>query len=264
VVNDSGSIPVKISSSNLLDHHGMRIGRVLIIRDISQLMEMELQLERSRRMAALGKMAAGIAHEIRNPLGTLRGFAHYFGSRAGEDKESKSYADLMVSEVDRLNHNISGLLQFARPREPQKKIVLLEELLKKTQTLMEGDCIDSSITISVHAPPGLEVVADPDLLLQVLMNLLKNGINASGEGGSITVHAQERNGDVAIRVTDNGEGMTEEECERMFDPFFTTKKTGTGLGLAVSHQIIEQHRGSFEVTSTKNVGTEITIVLPSG
>ncbi len=255
-------IPVKISSSSLVDHDNQIIGSVLIIRDMSQLMEMEQQLERSRRMAALGKMAAGIAHEIRNPLGTLRGFAQFFGAKACDDTESKGYADLMVSEVDRLNQNISGLLQFARPREPQKQIVKVDEFIAKTITLMEADFTTHKVTLHSKCNANIELWADPDLLLQVFLNLLKNSISAIEESGEISLIVKEESEEVVFSVIDTGKGMTEQERERMFDPFFTTKENGTGLGLAVSHQIIEQHNGSFEVRSTQNQGTEIKIFLP--
>jgi two-component system sensor histidine kinase HydH len=260
--NDGKKIPVKISGSSLVDHDDQIIGSVLIIRDMSQLLEMEQQLERSRRMAALGKMAAGIAHEIRNPLGTLRGFAQFFGVKAGNDTESKGYADLMVSEVDRLNQNISGLLQFARPREPQKETVKVDALIAKAIALMEGDVSTNNVNLHCECNTHIELQADPDLLLQVLLNLLKNSISAIQESGGISLSVREEADQIIFSVTDTGRGMTEKERERMFDPFFTTKKTGTGLGLAVSHQIIEQHNGSFEVASSPEKGTEINIILP--
>ncbi len=259
---DGRRIPVKLSGSSLLDHDGQTIGSVLIMRDMSQIMEMEQQVERSRRMAALGNMAAGIAHEIRNPLGTLRGFAQFFGAKAGDDAESKGYADLMVSEVDRLNQNISGLLQFARPREPQMIRVRVDDLFIKIFALMESDFISHKLTFHWDRNTSIELDADPDLLLQVLLNLLKNSISSTPERGEINLQAKERNDNVCISVTDTGEGMTEQECQKMFDPFFTTKRSGTGLGLAVSHQIIEQHEGSFEVSSAPGLGTKITLLLP--
>jgi len=259
---DGRSIPIKVGASSLVNNDGEVIGTVLIIRDMTAIKEMEQQLERSRRMAALGKMAAGIAHEIRNPLGTLRGFAHYFGNQPGVTEESKSYADLMVSEVDRLNRNISGLLQFARPREPQFAVIDLDQLISKTVALMEGDFAEGELNFHWQCNTGIRFEGDPDLLLQVLMNLLKNSIHASSVGGEVTLVGSEDEHVVRITVSDTGSGMNEQEKEKMFDPFFTTKKTGTGLGLAVSHQIVEQHRGVFEVETTPGKGTDITILLP--
>jgi two-component system sensor histidine kinase HydH len=264
VGTNGGIVPVSINCSNLVNHDGGKIGKVLIIKDMRAIQEMEMQLERSRRMAALGRMAAGIAHEIRNPLGTLRGFAHFFGRQPGAGEEVKRYADLMVSEVDRLNTTVSGLLQFARPREPQMQLVKLDELLTKTAALMASDLAGRGLRFQCRTDTGIRCTGDPDLLLQVLMNLLKNSISATAEGGAISLTAVEDVQTVKLIVTDSGCGMNEQERERMFDPFFTTKNTGTGLGLTVSHRIIEQHKGVFEIRSATGAGTTITIILPKG
>ena len=261
--SDGRNVAVKIGGSSLLDSEGNTIGTVLVIRDMSLIRDMELQLERSRRMAALGKMAAGIAHEIRNPLGTLRGFAHYFGNKDGATQESKGYAALMVSEVDRLNRNVSALLQFARPRDLQFVSVNLDALIAKTVALMESDFANHALNFHWQCNTDVTVEADPDLLLQVLMNLLKNSISATASGGEISITGSEDEHHVRIIVSDTGDGMTEQECEKMFDPFFTTRKSGTGLGLAVSHQIIEQHQGVIEVETVKGQGTTMTVVLPT-
>lgn len=261
-MEDGRRLPLTISWSPLHNTQGEPIGTVLVIRDMTMIRNMEQQLERSRRMVALGKMAAGIAHEIRNPLGTLRGFAHYFGSRPEATNKSREYAELMVSEVDRLNRNVSGLLQFARPREPSFVTVSLEELIRKTLALMESDFARRELHVHWQCATPIQLEADPDQLLQVLMNLLKNSVSATAPGGEVSLSGTEDEGQVRITVTDNGSGMTDQERERMFDPFFTTKKTGTGLGLAVSHQIIEQHQGSLVVETVPGEGTSITIVLP--
>jgi two-component system sensor histidine kinase HydH len=260
--SDGRIIPLRISCSPLVNHEDARIGKVLVIRDMSSIRNMEIQLERSRRMAALGKMAAGIAHEIRNPLGTLRGFAQFFGSKPGTAEDNRKYSNLMISEIDRLNLTVSGLLQFSRPREPQLQQVSVDALFAKTIMLMEADLADNDIEFSCQINTGVTLTADPDLLLQVLMNLLKNSINASSSGAKISLKCEDDDHHVRISVSDSGSGMSESEREKMFDPFFTTTRTGTGLGLAVSHQIIDQHQGTFEVVTEKDKGTTITMVLP--
>jgi len=262
VTGDGKNIPVKIGGSVLVNSEGESIGTVLVIRDMSLIMDMEQQLERSRRMAALGTMAAGIAHEIRNPLGTLKGFAHYFGNQPGTTEESKNYAKLMESEIDRLNRNISGLLQFARPREPNVVKVTLDELITKTVALMEQDFSARGLNFHYQCNTGVRIYTDPDMLMQVLLNLLKNGIAATPEGGEISLEITSDKEQVRITVSDNGKGMTDQESEKMFDPFFTTRKSGTGLGLAISHQIIEQLGGTFEVVTAAEAGTAVTVVLP--
>lgn len=262
VTCDGRNIPLHMSCSPLINHNDEKIGKVLIIRDMSSIKQMKLQLERSRRMAALGKMAAGIAHEIRNPLSTLRGFAQFFGGQPGTGEDGRKYSALMVSEIDRLNHTVSGLLQFSRPREPNFQRFPLEELVRKTVTLLKTDLENRSVQLDLQENPKIILNADPDLLLQVFMNLLKNSINATVPGATISLTSSEDKSFTRIAVTDNGCGMSEKERERMFDPFFSTTKTGTGLGLAVSHQIIEEHHGTFEVQTKKDQGTTVTIVLP--
>ncbi|MFV0435960.1 MAG: two-component system sensor histidine kinase NtrB [Desulfopila sp.] len=258
--SDGASIPVQITRSQLVDQRQMPIGQVLVVRDMRAIHELERQLERSRRLAALGKMAAGIAHELRNPLGTLRGFSQYFGKHA-DSTEGKEYAELMVSEVDRLNETISALLQFARPRDPQFKQCSLHELFTRAQLLMASDMKAGEITFTA-SQPAITLWADPDLLLQVLLNLLQNSIKATDPGGKVSLTATLQGKNIHIRVTDTGRGMTEQVRDHMFDPFFTTMQTGTGLGLAVSHQIIEQHRGSFVVRTMQGQGTTVTVILP--
>ncbi len=258
---DGVAVPVEISTSSLRDEQGNELGSVLLLRDLREIRAMQEQLNRSRRLASLGRMAAGIAHEIRNPLGTLRGFAQYFGSQATDDA-SKEYSALMVGEVDRLNETISSLLQFSRPRDPEFTEVNLDQLLEKTCKLLEYDFSESEIVLGRAFTCSSSIEADGDLLLQVLLNLLKNGIQVSKAGDMVTLSCEEDSDHAVITVTDTGCGMTTEEKEQMFDPFFTTKKTGTGLGLAVSYQIIEQHHGSFTVRSSPGRGTSISITLP--
>ena len=259
---DGHEIPVEISSSPLLDETGNKLGGVLLLRDLREIRAMEEKLSRSQRLASLGRMAAGIAHEIRNPLSSLRGFAQYLGSKAVDDA-SKECSVLMVGEVDRLNQSISTLLQFSRPREPEFSLIDMEQLITKTSKLLEYDFKETRITLAASSNCGGALEADGALLLQVLLNLLKNAIAASQADDTVTLSCvEDDNGMLRITVTDEGSGMTLQEQEQMFDPFFTTRKSGTGLGLAVSHQIIEQHQGTFMVQSSPGKGSSITLILP--
>ena len=262
VSNTSEPIPVKINSSPLLNHAGEANGQVLILQDLRQIRKIEQQLELSRRLASLGKMAAGIAHEIRNPLGTLRGFAQYFGKTAGDDSEGQQYAALMVSEVDRLNESISTLLQFARAPEPQKQMVEVPVLFAKIEQLLEADCLSAGVRLQKELDPEVQLFADPDLLLQVMLNLLQNAIWASSAGNMIELGIRQHGGDAHIWVKDYGLGMGEEVQRQIFDPFFSTRKKGTGLGLAISHQIVEQHNGRIGVISSEGQGTTMNLYLP--
>lgn len=260
---DGEAVPLKVSASHLRDRDGNLRGMVLILRDQREIRSMEEILERSRRHAALGRMAAGIAHEIRNPLGTLRGFAQYFDKLSDKDPQAKEYSELMVGEVDRLNRTVSALLQFARPRELELASVDLGEILRRTSRLLQDDLKAKNLTFKLDTPTeSNNFIADSDLITQILINLIQNAEAATEPGGLIRLGAEERNGNILFRVEDTGKGMTEEEQLLMFDPFFTTKKTGTGLGLAVVQQIVEQHSGRIDVLSKPGQGTHIEVVLP--
>ncbi len=261
-VPNGTSVPVKMGSAQLKDHLGKKIGRVLVMRDLGEIRSMEQQLEQSRRLAALGAMAAGIAHEVRNPLGTLRGLAHFFGSEDGASDACKEYSKFMISEVDRLNQLVTELLQFGAPREIHFDKVDVAAMVGKVITLLEKDFADKKINFAQKYEDSTELYGDPDLLIQTLLNLLNNSIQATPPGGTISLDIGCDRETCRLSVSDTGTGMSKETESKMFDPFFTTKKSGNGLGLAVSHRIVERHNGFFEINSVVNVGTTITMVLP--
>lgn len=260
---DGETIPLKVSASHLRDRDGHLRGMVLILRDQREIKAMEEALERSRRHAALGQMAAGVAHEIRNPLGTLRGFAQYFSRNSKQDAQAKEYAELMVSEVDRLNRTVSSLLQFSRPREPEVAEVNFSSIAQKCQTFVQEEVASKGVVLELQVPESdLRLYADPDLLQQVFLNLLQNSLAVTDATGSIVLGGEETDEIVHLWVRDTGKGMTSEEQAKMFDPFYTTRKDGTGLGLALVQQIVEQHHGRIEVTSDLGKGTCLSIILP--
>ncbi len=261
-LKDGNLLPVKMGSAQLLDHQGKKIGRVLVMRDVGEIRSMEQQLENSRRLAALGSMAAGIAHEVRNPLGTLRGLAHFFGSEEGASDACKKYSKFMISEVDRLNLLVTELLQFGAPRELKHDKIEVKTLVEKVVALLEKDFKEQGIRFVHRCDEDTDLYGDPDLLLQALLNLLKNSIQATPSGGEISLDIGKNGESSRIAVSDSGVGMTEETRRKMFDPFYTTKKKGTGLGLAVSHRIVERHHGHFEIQSVVDAGTTITMVFP--
>ncbi len=261
--DDGTAIPVRVSTSILHDRRGRVNGTVLIIRDVREVIEIERKLEESRRLSALGRMAAGIAHEIRNPLGTMRGFAQLFVRKFEGRPTEQEHARMMVDEVDRLDRTISSLLKFARPRDPEPEKVRLDCLVTETARFMSDDFITRGIDFHLDLPENeVSIMADPDLLRQVLLNLLHNALSATGRDGRIEAAVTARADGAVIRVSDSGCGMTSEERERMFDPFFTTRKDGTGLGLAVVHQIVSSHRGHIEVETVPGSGTTVRVLLP--
>ena len=257
------TVPLKVSASHLRDRDGNLRGMVLILRDQREIRAMEEALERSRRHAALGRMAAGIAHEIRNPLGTLRGFSQYFSTCSDQDEKAHEYADLMVDEVDRLNRTVSALLQFSRPREPDMVKVDLCSLARRAIVFIQPDADSHGIELKLDLQQSeIRVSADPDLLQQLLLNLLQNCLAATLEGGEIELGVKQLAGEVQLWVQDSGKGLSAEDQARMFDPFFTTRKEGTGLGLVMVQQIVEQHSGRIDVESEEGQGTCIRVTLP--
>ena len=199
-------------------------------------------LFRSERLAALGKMAAGVAHELRNPLSSIKGLALVLQSRFQENNGDRETATILVQEVERLNRSISELLDYARPQQLKKENFDIVQLLTKAVSLMRIDAETAGVELVTAFEDGLPPLnADEDKLTQVVLNLLLNGIQAMEDGGTLAVRVGATDRKIEIVVTDSGCGISEEDLGRVFDPYFTTKPDGTGLGMAMSAKIIEEH-----------------------
>jgi two-component system sensor histidine kinase PilS (NtrC family) len=264
-------------------------GHVVIFQDVTDVVAMERELRSSERLAAVGEMAAKIAHEIRNPLASISGSIQILRAKSGDetasDRDSGRLMDIVVRETDRLNGLITDFLMYSRPSPPSIKRIAARAVLCEVAELLEG-MRPENIEIVVAAPAELCVEADPDQLRQVIWNLAVNGLEAMPLGGRLVLDAhQEGGGDpaqaaappsrnevrravrdgsvrVAVGVSDTGEGMSPAVQERMFEPFFTTKRAGTGLGLATVYRIAEGHGGSVEIDSELGAGTRIRVWLP--
>jgi two-component system sensor histidine kinase HydH len=256
-------VPLAVSISPLAGERGETLGAVVLLRDLRPLKALQQRVERTERLAALGRLAAGVAHEIRNPLGAIRGLVQYFQATWKEDTEQRLYLDVIVREVDRLNRVVSDLVEFARPREPQREPHHLGEVVRHAVTLVQADVRTKGLHI-VHAlddtlPP---LLVDRDLVLQALLNILLNAIEAMQPGGMLTIRLVEHPAWAELVVQDTGRGIPADHLGRLFDPFFTTKPQGTGLGLAIAHSIIQAHEGQIVVESIPGHGTTVTIRLP--
>jgi len=232
----------------------------------TSLTSLEKEVETSRRLASLGRLAAGVAHEIRNPLSSIKGFATYFKERYRDNPDDQKTSEIMIQEVDRLNRVITQLLEFARPPVIQKKRVSLQSLIQHSLKMIERQASAKKIQILSHLPSEIqEVELDPDGINQVLLNLYLNAVEATDQGGTLSValFADQDSRSVKITVSDTGMGIGKEDLERIFDPYFTTKQTGTGLGLAIVHKIIEAHGGEVRAESEIGRGTTVTVVLPA-
>ncbi|MBN2282451.1 MAG: PAS domain-containing protein [Deltaproteobacteria bacterium] len=258
------TLPLDVTATILEEDDGTFLGHVFLIRDLTEIRKLRREIERSQRLASLGRLAAGIAHEIRNPLSSIKGFATYFGERYRDVPEDRDTAQIMVEEVDRLNRVIGELLEFARPMNIQLRETSLPELVQHAVKLVEEQARDRNITLAVHAGSEIPAVpVDPDRFNQVLLNLYLNSIQAMEDGGLLTTNIIP-NGprEVSIIVTDTGKGIPRKDLGKIFDPYFTTKPSGTGLGLAIVHRIIEAHEGTLRVESEPGKGTTVRISLP--
>ena len=235
-----------------------------------KLIESQALVERHEKLAALGVLAAGVAHEIRNPLTAIKARLYTQQKALAPASRERADAEFISREIDRLEKIVSDFLRFARPVEPERVPVSPANLLREVRQLMAEQLRESSIDLAVERAVETKVLGDPEQLKQVLINLVQNAAEALGTGGTIKLRAVEsrialggRMRDVAIiEVEDNGTGMPPEVQKRLFDPFFTTKPTGTGLGLSIAARIVEKHGGALRVKTASNHGTTFGVVLP--
>lgn len=265
-VGNEGTIPLEVSASILVDEGQNVYGSVLLLKDLSEIRTLRKEIARNQRLATVGRLAAGVAHEIRNPLSSIKGFATYFKERYREVPEDQHIAGIMIQEVDRLNRVVGQLLEFSRPVSISKKPVQLKQFIQDSLTLIEGQAGNKKIQVDTRFLSNLpSVILDPDRISQVLLNLYLNAIDAmETEGGRLLVEVDFDEGQnrVKMRIQDNGNGIAESDLGNIFDPYFTTKASGTGLGLAIVHKILEVHKGEITVESRPGEGTAVTVLLP--
>ena len=257
-------VPVSISASKIINEEGAFVGQVFILRDLAEVRRLQDEIRRQEKLAAIGDLAAGVAHEIRNPLSSIKGIASYYKGKFADGSEDKEMAGVMIEETDRLNRVISELLEFARPSKLNLKLSDLNELLKHSARLVQQEATAKNVHIHLNlasATPEAEV--DPDRLTQCFLNLYLNALQAMKNGGQLTVSSATRDdGSVSIDIKDNGSGIPADDLGKIFDPYFTTKPKGTGLGLAIVHKIIEAHHGQIKARSIIGQGTVFSIILP--
>lgn len=257
------SAPVNVSTTNIVGEEGRSIGFMFILQDLSELRQLELKIRQREKLAAIGDLAAGIAHEVRNPLSSIKGYATYFGSLFEEESENRKAAGIMAEEVDRVNRVISELLEFARPSDLKLIKTDIGKLIEHILGIITHEANFAGVTISKQFDHDLpELMVDPDRITQVILNILINAIQAMEHGGELTVEVNHGGDTLVINISDTGKGISPEDQAKMFNPYFTTKKNGTGLGLAIIHKIVENHGGSVQIQSKVGVGTRVSILLP--
>jgi signal transduction histidine kinase len=238
---------------------------VILARRQEEQRSLEAQLHQSERLAALGEMTAGVAHEVRNPLGIISSTAELLRERLARYEPQNRLAQIIVEESNRLNEKVTEFLDFARPRIPNLRPCDLEATLNRSLEMLQPEIDRLGIQISRdYQLNGRPLLLDQDLLHQAFLNIFLNAIQAMPRGGHLTVSTASGPHDQGgeIRFRDDGEGIEPETLKKILNPFFTTKEKGSGLGLPIVKSIIEAHQGSLKINSTVGVGTTITITIP--
>jgi two-component system sensor histidine kinase PilS (NtrC family) len=255
-----------VSVSPLVDSLGRVLGRILNFQDLTEVRRLEAAVLRAERLAAVGRLAAGVAHEIRNPLAAISGsielLSQSMTAASESTRENRELMGIVMREVERLNRLITDLLAFARPRPPETQRLDVTATLGEMLKVFENDRGMSGTRVALQAGAAVWIDADAGQLRQVMWNLLRNAAEAK-PGEEIAVEVDGDDAWVRIRVRDRGPGIPVESRARLGEPFFSTKEGGTGLGLATVHRIVEEHRGSVEIDCPREGGTVVTIRLPA-
>ncbi|OHB33262.1 MAG: PAS domain-containing sensor histidine kinase [Desulfuromonadaceae bacterium GWC2_58_13] len=268
-------VPVSVSVSPLYTDAGKPEGVVLIIRDLSRMRDLEMAVRRADRLSILGTLSAGLAHEIKNPLGGIKGATQLLAMELPEQSPLREYTDVMIREVERVNGIIEELMDLARPRPPQWSPVNLSKVLGDIVLFQKeahrGKKIEFQLDLDPSIPP---LRGDENLLTRLFLNLIKNAAEAIEKQGQVTISTKvapdyhlTKPGSrpvpmIVIEIRDNGKGIAPETLEQIFTPFYTTKNKGSGLGLATCQKIVSEHDGLLKVDSTPGEGTLFAVSLP--
>ena len=261
VTKDGRRLVVNATSTLLRDKQGRVIGRSSVIRDVTSLKRLQQELVASQSLAAVGELAATVAHEIKNPLAGISGAIQILseGTLAGDPR--RGVMTEILDQIGRLDRTVRDLLNFARPATPAKEEVDLGDSLQRAWTLLSLQPAAAAIRFAVEGASGVRVSADPQLLHQVWVNLFQNAVEAMPRGGELTARVR-RKSPALVEVRDTGGGIAPELAERIFKPFFTTKTRGTGLGLPITRKLIEAHGGRIWIESLPGRGTSICVEMP--
>lgn len=235
---------------------------VFLIETIRENAVMQQEMQRSEKMHVLGELAASIAHEIRNPMTVARGFVQLMLERQIEPEKQKMYMQMVIDELDRSHSIINDYLSFAKPQMEKIEKVDVRQRIQHSMNVMSSFANLRGVEMVEDTEEHLYIATNPEKLSQVLMNLIKNGIEAMPNGGTLRIHARRSRVHVVIDIIDTGIGMSPGEVERLGSPFYSTKESGTGLGLMVCYRIVEAANGKIHVTSEKGKGTQISITMP--
>jgi PAS domain S-box-containing protein len=248
------------SSSPIFDMNGEFIGSVHVVRDITELKNLQRKLAMSHKMASLGEVAAKVAHEIRNPLVSVGGFAKRLEKKL--DGNLKEYATIIVKEVNRLEDILTEILGFVKEVRLSMETVDLNSLVEEVITLMGSDIEEKGISLSKDFGPPAQVFVDTNRVKEAVLNIVSNAVQSLPGAGAIYIRTYIKDKHAVIEIRDTGRGIPVDDQPFIFNPFFTTKPSGTGLGLAITHRIIQEHNGNIEVESSPDEGSVFRVYIP--
>ena len=274
---DGRLVHVSLVTAPLAGRSGAVTSAVAVVRDISRLRQLKSEVRRGETLAAAGQMAVGLAHEIRNPLSAIRGAVQLMQRELGDEARWGEYTAVLLKEVTRVNSIIEMLLDLGRPVTLRVVPLNVHQLLERVALLLEEEATSLGVQFVRRYDPSLPpILADEDRIVQVFHNLVRNAIEAMPGGGRLTLVTrlsmnalfakvdlgQGQKSLAEIQIADEGQGMPEATRDKLFTPFFTTKDRGMGLGLALCHRIVEEHKGAIQVTSEPGRGTAVSCFLP--
>lgn len=252
-------IETEISSVEVFNYMGRAVIQS-VIRDISARKRNEEFLRKTDKLSAVGQLAAGVAHEIRNPLTALKGFTQLLKLK---HEDNTAYCEIMLTELDRINFIVNEFMQLSRPQVADFKQHHLKVLIDNIISLLDAQAIINNVQIIIELEENIpSIYCDENQLKQVFINIMKNAIEAMPNGGNLIIQSNAQNNKILVRFKDQGCGISSEQIPKLGEPFFTTKEKGTGLGLMVSYNIIEAHKGTMFIESELGQGTTISITLP--
>lgn len=254
-----GFVPLKNAVQVFVDRYFFRGSQTELAAENERLRQ---ELVRSEKLKAVATLAAGMAHEIKNPLASIKTFSEYLPQKYDDPAYREKFAKIMSQEVEKMNTLVQRLLHFARPSPPQLQPVRLSGMVSETLDFLQGSLLQKQIQVETAFARSDEVLADAAQLKQVFLNILLNSLEAMDCPGRITIATAQVDGVVTIAIADTGPGIAKKDLQRVFDPFYTTKSSGTGLGLSVVHSIVQEHGGRVALQSELGRGTTVHITLP--
>lgn len=257
--------PIGVHCSPLHATDGSAIGHVFVLEDLSEHHRLAEQIHRAERVAALGQLAGGLAHEVRNPLGIVRATAQLLATKLSDRAELTTYTTVLTAETDRIERLIGELLAYANPRSPTSTAFAPAALIDDLVTACRPYAMQHDVMLEYETAPNLPLLhADREQIRQALLNLVLNAVQASARGQTVHISCSVIDRQICFRIIDRGAGIPPAIRRRIFDPFFTTRTDGAGMGLAMVARIVADHRGSVDVQNVADGGTEAAVCLPIG